>query len=374
MKEIKLWKVSPDEKGKHIVEQLTNINQTDTENQLEEVIVRCPELLMRDLKLVGRQTGASGGALDLLGVDGDGRLVVFELKRGTLTRDAVAQIIDYGSYLSELGTDELISHISERSGKLGIEKIDNFNAWYQEQFSKDISTLQEPRMVLVGLGVDDRARRMVSFLAQNEIDISLITFHGFEEAGKVFLARQVEVTAKPLTGTTGITKKDNLEKLQQKVKELGIENYYYKISAFFRNQLSAYEWPNPGGFSYSLSELTESGSESLRNYISLYLASSGKVKIQIYPRALEINSDKFDPIIKKLSGKIKHRTDGGVEIFVSSDQEWEKLLPIFQELCPLILAGWKAKREQQVVEEFKETNREGLFVDDIDLFEVDTKK
>ncbi|MCX5892698.1 MAG: hypothetical protein NTW80_06960, partial [Deltaproteobacteria bacterium] len=69
-------------------------------------------------------------------------MVVFELKRGTLTRDAVAQIIDYGSYLSELGTDELISHISERSGKLGIEKIDNFNAWYQEQFSKDISTLQ----------------------------------------------------------------------------------------------------------------------------------------------------------------------------------------------------------------------------------------
>lgn len=353
MKEIKLWKVSPDGKGKHIVEQLSNVNQTETENQLEEIIVKCPELLMRDLKLVGRQTEASGGALDLLGVDGDGRLVVFELKRGILTRDAVAQIIDYASYLSELGPDELITHISERSGNLGIDKIDNFNNWYQEQFAKGITTLQKPRMVLVGLGADDRARRMVSFLPQSDIDISLITFHGFEEAGKVFLARQVEVTAKLSTGTTGTTKKEGLEKLQQRVKELGIESYYYKMSSFFRDQLPAYEWPYQGGFSYSLQEITESGSASLRVYFTLYLVSKSKVRIQIHPRALESHDDKFEGIIKKLSGK--KRTDGGVEVLVQSEQEWENMVPLFQELCPLILAGWKAKREQHVTEEFKET-------------------
>ena len=223
MKEIKLWKVSPDGKGKHIIEPLSNVNQTETENQLEEVIVRSPELLMKDLKLVGRQTAASGGALDLLGMDGDGRMVVFELKRGTLTRDAVAQIIDYASYLSDLGTDELISHISERSGNLGVDKIDNFNSWYQEQFAKEISTLEKPRMVLVGLGADDRVRRMVSFLAQSDIDISLITFHGFEETGKLFLARQVEVTAKPSTGQTGTTKKKALKNFSKELKSWALK-------------------------------------------------------------------------------------------------------------------------------------------------------
>lgn len=358
MKEIKLWKLSGDEQGNHIAKQLNNVSQTETENQLEEVIVRCPDILMKDMKLVGRQTETLGGPLDLLGVDGDGRLVIFELKRGTLTRDAVVQIIDYASYLSELGTDELISHIEERSGNLGIDKIDNFNNWYQEQFAKDISILLKPRMILVGLGADERARKMVSFLAQGEIDISLITFHGFEQDGDVFLARQVEVQAKSPPGTTGITKKDNLEKLQQKVKELGIEAYYYKMSAFFRDQLPAYEWPNPGGFSYSLSELTESGSESSRVYIALYIISTRTVKIQIYPRALERNSEKFASIIKKLNGKIKLRSDGGVEIFVSSEQEWGKIMPLFQELCPLILDVWKAKREQHVSEEFKETETE----------------
>ena len=56
-------------------------------------------MLMPGLKLVGRQTPTEGGPLDLLGVDEDGRLVVFELKREMLSREAVAQVIDYASYL-----------------------------------------------------------------------------------------------------------------------------------------------------------------------------------------------------------------------------------------------------------------------------------
>ncbi|MBA7706315.1 hypothetical protein ES703_115167 [subsurface metagenome] len=38
-------------------------------------------------------------------------------------------------------------------------------------------------MLLIGLSDDDRARRMVSFLAGSDIDISLITFHAFEKIG-----------------------------------------------------------------------------------------------------------------------------------------------------------------------------------------------
>ena len=49
------------------------------------------------------------GPLDLLGIDQDGDLIVFELKRGTLTREAVAQIIDYASYLDSLKRETLLS-------------------------------------------------------------------------------------------------------------------------------------------------------------------------------------------------------------------------------------------------------------------------
>lgn len=73
--------------------------ETETEMLLEDILVKRPDMLARDLSLVGRQTTTDAGYPDLLGIDGSGRLVVFELKRGTFTREAVAQVLDYGSSL-----------------------------------------------------------------------------------------------------------------------------------------------------------------------------------------------------------------------------------------------------------------------------------
>ena len=54
----------------------------ETEDMLEAVLVANPEMLMQGLTLVGRQVPVETGFVDLLGIDEDGRLVVFELKRG----------------------------------------------------------------------------------------------------------------------------------------------------------------------------------------------------------------------------------------------------------------------------------------------------
>ena len=83
--ELKIWvvrgggDVAPVEQAKHI----------ETENLLEDTLAKNPDMLIPGLKPVGRQMPTAGGPLDLLGVDRDGRLVVFELKRGKITRDAV---------------------------------------------------------------------------------------------------------------------------------------------------------------------------------------------------------------------------------------------------------------------------------------------
>ena len=142
MQEIRLWKINTSEEGIGI-EQIPNVAETVTENMLEEVITQHPNLLMEDMKLVGRQTETAGGPLDLLGVDGDGNIVIFELKRGTLTREAVSQIIDYSSYLASLDSNEFSDHITSRSGNLGIEKIEDFFSWYQEQFGKAFSEVKK---------------------------------------------------------------------------------------------------------------------------------------------------------------------------------------------------------------------------------------
>ena len=54
--------------------------------------------------------------------------------------------------------------------------------------------LKPPRMVLVGLGVDDTTERMVGYMASGGMDISLLTFYGFVNTdGKTLLTRNVEV-------------------------------------------------------------------------------------------------------------------------------------------------------------------------------------
>ena len=207
MEEVKIWAIQ--DKSKVLELPKTNV---ETEQLLEDTLVQNPDLLIKGLKLVGRQTPTEGGPLDLLGVDEDGRLVIFELKRGTLTRDAVAQIIDYTSDLDAMGLEGLGQHIANGSGKHGIEKIENFQEWYDAGDFGDLEGLLPPRMFLVGLGIDTRAERMVNYLAsKSNLDISLLTFQGFHHEGKTLLAKQVKVDGRELP----LSKRPSSEELRK---------------------------------------------------------------------------------------------------------------------------------------------------------------
>lgn len=113
--ELRIWRVS----SAREVEPLSPFSEMPSEWEFEELLVGNPELLERGLRLVGRQTRTRTGWLDLLAVDADGRLVVFELKRGTLAREAVTQVLDYASDLDAMDSSELAEHIADRSGTGG---------------------------------------------------------------------------------------------------------------------------------------------------------------------------------------------------------------------------------------------------------------
>ncbi len=78
------------------------------ESLLEDTLVANPDLLMPGLTLVGRQTPTAGGPARPA-ESGQIRqaLAVRELKRGTLTREAVAQGIDYAADLEAVDLAEL---------------------------------------------------------------------------------------------------------------------------------------------------------------------------------------------------------------------------------------------------------------------------
>ena len=175
--------------------------QAESERLLEDTLVNHPEMLMEGLTLVGRQTRTDDGWLDLLGVDEEGRLVVFELKRGILSRDAVAQIIDYASFLDAKSEQELVDYISARANLQGVDKVEGFEKSQGDKFGENESASLKPvRMVLVGLGADERTNRMARFLASQGVEISLLTFHGYSHKGSTLLARQVTVEAIPEPG------------------------------------------------------------------------------------------------------------------------------------------------------------------------------
>ena len=221
MKRIQLWLVSKDGAAVSAVP-VDEVQNTETEQLLEDILVASPELVEPGLKLIGRQVPTDGGPLDLLGVDQNGRLTVFELKRGTLTRDAVAQSLDCASDLKTYEFERLAALVREYSGRIGIDKIEDFEDWYSREYPGSTDALAEaPRIVLIGLGVDDRARRIVQFLAERGTEIQLLTFYGFRRDDQLFLARE-SVTPSVREHGTVATKEGNLEALRGRAKGLGL--------------------------------------------------------------------------------------------------------------------------------------------------------
>ena len=349
---VKLWSLDKDE-GDHLQPvSLTEVREAETENQLEDILVSSPNLLMTGLKLVGRQVATEGGPLDLLGVDEDGNLIVFELKRGTLARDAVAQVIDYASFLGELDKETLFKHISDRSGYGEIEKID-FENWYLEQFSGNLDALDNsPKMVLVGLGADNRTRRMVNYLSKNGLDISLITFYAFRKGQEVFLAKQVEIELqeKDAAQKYSYTKEANEESLRRLAEKIQAMEILDRITELIRNTLtSGYEWPGKTGRSFSFLEKTEEGRPTYRVYLSLYLDESwpNSVRVFFQPRAIEVAEDEFKNLKEKYKG-LADAKHGGLYIRLDKEsQQLDNFCPDLENLLGKIEAGWKIKQTQR---------------------------
>ena len=339
MEEIKLWTVDGSQ-----VEDLKPVIGMKSEKFLEDTLVENADLLMEDLTLVGRQTQTEGGPLDLLGVDGDGRLVVFELKRGTLTREAVAQVIDYASYLDGMDLDELANHISERSGRNGIDKIEGFQDWYSQNFEElDLDSLMPVRMFLVGLGVDNITERMVKFLAENSsMDISLLTFHGFSYEGKTILAKRVEVDGTSIPSSKpqkqSLSKEERLELLKNRAREFGAGDIFSQVRGNFLEN-----WP-------SVSEIVRTSHAAMRlrrdtSFIwhTSITPETGRVRIFFYPWTIELCQDAFESaksVIPHESHYYNSDWGNGIDFLIAPD-EWVTHRDNLTVLVQAIYEAWQ---------------------------------
>ena len=287
--DIGIWKIDQESLTGR---KLDPADRIETEKKLENILVANPNMLMGGLTLVGRQVPVGTGYIDLLGVDEAGRLVVFELKREKLTRDAVAQILDYCTYLETLSDPDLATLIAEQSGKHGIKRIADFEEWYASQAG---DALRPVRMVLVGLGTDVSAHRMVAYLAEGGIDIRLLTFHGYMHGDSMLLARQVRTAEDPHTRPrTGPSAGD----LNRKASEHGVADLWQDARASLDYSVRTYY--TKSGITYLQPTITVPDDVRVRGSHSVTIDEPGTVRITLYPAAVDLCHEHFD----RLKGEI----------------------------------------------------------------------
>ncbi|MXZ39749.1 MAG: DUF91 domain-containing protein [Holophagales bacterium] len=293
--EVRLWVLGDKPEDAAPIE---SMDQTDEpERVLEDILVRHRDMLLPDLQLVGRQTLTRVGNPDLLGVDAEGRLVVVELKRDKLTRKAVAQLLNYGSHLDSLSDQEVVALIERGSGSHGIEAIADFEDWYSDRVGRPLETLRPLRMVLVGLGADEEARRIVEFLQNHGVRIDLLTFHGFSHGETTILAMKAEApddgNRRAPPSRPAVSEEDLLRSLRERAEDGGVAALWDDAFRDMR-QHSDTHYAKKSGITFCCSpHLDLGGATRVRAPFSLNLEHDGRIRITYFPGAVHLCPDDF---------------------------------------------------------------------------------
>lgn len=345
--ELRLWAVG--ESGE--VEPLLRVQEMPTELAFIDLLVRNPEVLEPGLKLVGRQTPIQTIWLDLLAVDRDGRLVVCELRRGAIVREAVTQVLDYASDLDAMNIKDLTEQIAERSGNDGIQEIDDFKQWYADNFGRnDLSRLLPPRMVLIGLGVDPVAERMARFISGGPVDVSVVTFQGFKRGGDRLLARQIEVQPERRQPEYQHRSKNVNEKhaaLREYLEGNGHMDLFDRVYSDLRQSLpkqGVSELLGRTGIAFRFIEADDPG--HWKTYFGIYAGPRGSfLRISILPGAIRWGEEALETLRESID--LFTNPPGGFALTFGSEEKWYELRPAVLEFIKAVMANRSASGRQE---------------------------
>ena len=184
MQQVRLWEITSERKLSEVPARYASLEQWIEDWLADDISVLDPSLLV-----IGRQVRTSfGGAIDLLCMDGDGNLVVVELKRGKSPRDVTSQALEYSSWVKDLDFDEINGIADSYSGIAG-----TLETAFREKFGSELpdELNQTHRSVIVAESVDASTDRIVRYLAEMEVPINVATVQHFEDANGMELLAQV---------------------------------------------------------------------------------------------------------------------------------------------------------------------------------------
>lgn len=159
-----------------------------TEQRLEEILEGDIDILGLDrLLVIGRQVPTSWGKfIDLLALDPQGEVYVIELKRDRTPREVVAQALDYGSWVRALDYQGLADIWAGHAAK----SVEEFGEALKEHFGEDLDELNgSHKLIIVASELDPSTERIVEYLAQFEVPVSVVFFRYLKDGEREYLAR-----------------------------------------------------------------------------------------------------------------------------------------------------------------------------------------
>ncbi|GLZ51348.1 hypothetical protein [Actinomycetospora sp. NBRC 106378] len=156
-------------------------------DHLQEWVIDNPSVLGEDVMVIASEynhwAAESDGVpardrLDVLGIDGAGRLVVVELKRGVAARDIHLQAITYASLVSRFTLETLAQANAvflTRRLKTTVA-VDEARSRILDHVGDDLDpdVLKRPRLVLIASSFPKQVTSSVVWLSEMSLDISLV--------------------------------------------------------------------------------------------------------------------------------------------------------------------------------------------------------
>jgi hypothetical protein len=183
MEAIKLWKIIDDKPIEYIHQ-----DQVDYEARLEKWIKNDISIISDNLIVIGTQVQTFyGHIIDILAMNGNGELVIIELKRGKTYREVVAQGIDYATWVKNLTYDE-INTIFNKNHSEDLE----LSEYFSEKFDREIEEYNtDHKILIVGSHIDDSTKRIIQYLSGQpyNVNINALAFNYFKDKDGEYLAQ-----------------------------------------------------------------------------------------------------------------------------------------------------------------------------------------
>lgn len=178
--ETQIWRI--EDKPKKVV-----YSSIQSEEKLEQLIEEDMSLVEPGLILLGRQVPtAFGKFVDLLAIDGEGHLVIIELKRNKTSREVVAQALDYASWAESLVYQDVIEIWEQTNPGRRFEEA------FADRFAADPPDVlnESHRMVIVASELDPSTERIIRYLSSGYgVPLNAALFRYFKDGSADYLAR-----------------------------------------------------------------------------------------------------------------------------------------------------------------------------------------